>query len=328
MENCKLLPPLFCDGSFNRAGRKMRAVFEREVSNGKQTYRIWRRAGKPNLKYPRAENDKYILHVELNGYLAALGLTDFALIDSCGFRAATAELYGGEEKRESYFDALRESGDEDAVRAAIAKEQAEITRLGGDLVRQADYIGKMLAEHTRFYLKAKENGGATFPDFVGALLENDLEKCMELSAVYKEKCRQERAARAARSAEEEQAYCQKRNTEAEQAVSKAVQILQNGGLLENETVTFYQDRYHSSTYSIVNHLMRMYQINVPLRTQGWINERLVSVTIRNGRCERQRFMRSKKGHGSQKFFQCMDDLIQAVTVREQNEVSHRPSDNL
>ncbi|MDE6923624.1 MAG: hypothetical protein K2P01_08730, partial [Oscillospiraceae bacterium] len=110
--------------------------------------------------------------------------------------------------------------------------------------------------------------------------------------------------------------------------SKAVQILQKGGLLENETVTFYQDRYHSSTYSIVNHLMRMYQINVPLRTQGWINERLVSVTIRNGRCERQRFMRSKKGHGSQKFFQCMDDLIRAVTVREQNEVSHRPSDDL
>lgn len=319
MENGKLMPPLFIDGSFNRDGRKMRAVFEKEVSNGKETYRIWRRAGKPNLEYPRADNDKYILHVEINGYLVHMGLTEFDLIDNCGFQAAAEELYGGKKNRGNYFDALRESGDEDAVRVAIAKEHVEVIRHGGDPVRQTNYIRKMLMEHTRFYLEAKENGGATFPDFVGALLENDLAKCMELSTVYKEKCRRERAARTARAAEEEQAYCQERNSEAEQAISKAVQILQKGGVLEYETVTFYQGRYHSSSYSIVNHLMRMYQINVPLRTQGWINEQLISATIKDGRCAQQRFFRSKKGQGSQKFFQCMNDLIQTITVREQNE---------
>ena len=70
MENSKLMTPLFYDGMFNREGRRMRAVLEKEISDGTQTYRLWRAAGKPDLDYPRAENDKYILYVEINGYLA------------------------------------------------------------------------------------------------------------------------------------------------------------------------------------------------------------------------------------------------------------------
>ena len=66
----KLMTPLFYDGSFNREGRKMRAIFEREVSDGTNTYRLWRSAGKPDLDYPSAENDAYILHVQIGDYLA------------------------------------------------------------------------------------------------------------------------------------------------------------------------------------------------------------------------------------------------------------------
>ena len=74
MENSKLMTPLFYDRSFNREGHKMRAVLLREISNGTQSYRLWRSAGKPDLEHPRAENDKYILYVEINGYLATLGI--------------------------------------------------------------------------------------------------------------------------------------------------------------------------------------------------------------------------------------------------------------
>jgi len=70
----------------------MRAVFVREISNGIKTYRLWRGAGKPNVSYPRAENDKYILHVELNGYLVPLRLTDFDLINHCGVKLVEKEL--------------------------------------------------------------------------------------------------------------------------------------------------------------------------------------------------------------------------------------------
>lgn len=315
MENCKLMTSLFYKDMFNREGRKMRAVFEREVSNGTETYRIWRSAGKPDLDYPRAENDKYILHVELNGYLVPLRLTDYTLIDICGFQAAAEKLYGGSANRGQHFDALRESGGDDAVLAAVAEERAEIVRIGGEPARQANYIQTMLAEHTQTYLKAKENGGTSFPDFIGALLADDLARCVELSAAYREKCRRERDARAARAAEEDRAYCEERNSVAEQTVSKAIQILLDGGELENETVRFYRSRYDSSAYSVVNHLMRLYHIDVPLRTQGWINERLSSATIKDGKCECLRFLRSKKGRCSQKFFACMNDLIRAVTAQ-------------
>ena len=78
------------------------------------------------------------------------------------------------------------------------------------------------------------------------------------------------------------------------------------------SISLYKSRYDSSTYSIVNHLMRRYQVDVPLRTQGWINDKLISVTIENGKCEHLRYMRSKGAQCSQKIFDCMHELILKV----------------
>lgn len=99
MENSKLMTPLFYGVNFNREGRKMRAVLEREISDGTTTYRLWRSAGIPDLDYPRAENDKYILHVEINGYLAPLGMTDFALVDLGSMISCPASRSGMESVR-------------------------------------------------------------------------------------------------------------------------------------------------------------------------------------------------------------------------------------
>lgn len=57
VSNARLMKPLFYDGNFNRDGKKMRAVFEREISDGTVSYRLWRSDGKPDIQYPRAEND-------------------------------------------------------------------------------------------------------------------------------------------------------------------------------------------------------------------------------------------------------------------------------
>lgn len=62
------------------------------------------------------------------------------------------------------------------------------------------------------------------------------------------------------------------------------------------------------------HLMRRYQVDVPLRTQGWINDKLISVTIENGKCEHLRYMRSKGAQCSQKIFDCMHELILKVCL--------------
>ena len=53
MSNAKLMTPLFYQGNFNADGKKMRAILVREVSNGTDTYRLWRRDGKPDRQYPQ-----------------------------------------------------------------------------------------------------------------------------------------------------------------------------------------------------------------------------------------------------------------------------------
>ena len=314
MENSKLMIPLFYDDNFNREGHRMRAVLEKEISNGTQTYRLWHSAGKPDRDYPRAENDKYILQVEVNGYLVPLRMTDFDLIDHCGYKIAVEKLYGGAEGRNQCFHALRESGD-DYVHAALNEELSEIERCGQDPVHQADYIQNILNDHVGTYLESKENGGSTFPDFVGAAVMNDLARCVELSAVYRAQRQAREAARRARAKEEEKIYCEAQNKAAEQMVSDAIQIILNGGVLKNEKVRFYRTKYSSSTYSIINYLMRQYQVDVPLRTRGWINDKLVNATIKDGKCEYLQYLRAKGGRCSQKFFEYMNALIRAVTTQ-------------
>lgn len=144
----------------------------------------------------------------------------------------------------------------------------EVERLGSDPARQAAYIRKHLDGCVHAYLKAKENGGKTFLDFTGALVLDDLAKCAELSAAYQAMRREERQARAAREAEEEEAYCGERNRIADQAILDAIQAIRSSGVLKNDTVTFNKSRYKTSSYSIVLYLIRRYHIDVSLRTQG------------------------------------------------------------
>lgn len=247
-------------------------------------------------------------------------MTDFSLTDCCGLVPAAEKLYGGKDNRGKWIDALRKSGGNDAVNAALVEERTEIERFGSDPARQTEYIRTLINKRVDAYQKAKENGGQTFPDFVGALVMDDLARCVELSAVYQAKRKADEATRRARAAEEEKAYCEKRNRPAEQAVSAAIQVIREGGVLKNETITLYQSRYSSSSCSIVNCLMRQYQVDVPLRTQGWINEMLSSVTVRDGRCEHYQFFHSRRGKGSQKFSECMNNLIRAVAEQARGEM--------
>lgn len=149
-----------------------------------------------------------------------------------------------------------------------------------------------------------------FIKYVAPELENQMRESRKIFAENEEKKRKEREEQ--REAEN-QAFVQQKNAYAEQIVDKALNILRNGGKLENETVIFYKSRYNHSGYSILNYLMRKYGVKVPIRTQGWINEKLVSVIIENGKCENLQYYRSKGAQCSQKFFDCMNELIAAVT---------------
>ena len=252
--------------------------------------------------------------MELHGYLATLRTTDYYLVDRCGYQAMVAALYGGEDKREQYFDGLRRSGGDEAVLEVLRQEEQKIQELGRDPACQADYIKAILDGHVSTYLASRENGGETFPDFIGALVLDELPACRELSAIYKSKCREKEQERKAKADAEDRAYCQERNQRAEQQVQEAIRIIREGGVLQNDTVEFYRDKYDSSACSIVLYLMRQYQVDVPLRTQGWITSKLAAATIADGRCSHLQFWGRKSDRASQRFVVCMNELIRAIAA--------------
>ena len=314
MSDVKLMKPLFCGGNFNTDGKRMKAIFMGEVCNGVDTYRLWRGFEAPDRTYPRAENDTHLLYVEAGGYLAPLGMTECDLIDRCGYPLAIAELYGSEDGRRKYFQDLREAGQADAggIPRALQAEHVAIQRLGRGSVHQADYIKKRMDEHITVYLAAKETGGESFPDFIGAAALHELELCKELAGRHRAKRRAEAAARKAEIEAAEKKEREKTNLEAQRKMQHAIHVLQNGGKLENEQIRLYREDGSLGKYAMINHLMRQYGVSVPLRTQGWINEKLLSVSVENRHCTGLRYMRAKGGRCSQKFFVCLNELIQKV----------------
>lgn len=126
MSDAKLMLPLFYNGMFNRDGRKIRAVHNYDVSNGEYSYRLWTQAGQPDMDYPRSESDRYLLYVEIQGYLVPLGMTEYRLTERCGYLPAMQELYGGVKNRSAYFNSLQKNG----VGEAIEREESVIYHLG------------------------------------------------------------------------------------------------------------------------------------------------------------------------------------------------------
>lgn len=123
---------------------------------------------------------------------------------------------------------------------------------------------------------------------------------------------EQRAADRAAREQEDAAYVAAKNNEAQAAIDAAVSILQNDGVLRNTQIEIYRSRYDSSVYSLVNHLMRQYGIKAPLRTQGWINEKLVWAAIEDGVCEQVKYRASKNRKCSDAVFGCLTELAQAA----------------
>lgn len=287
MPEVKLMTPLFDGGMYNRTGRRMRAVFIKEVADGTTTYRLWRKDGKPEIEYPRCDNDRYILHVEVNSYLIPLRMTEFQMIDNCGYLPAVNELYGSKEGRVAFFNELRERdgwNQPTSVSEAMKREEEVITRLGSQPERWVASISKQLSSHVKFYLQSEKNGGLTHPDYVGACVLNKLDECMKLSEAHQEYIQKEKEKIAAEEAEKRHREAEEINAKAKQEIEAAVKIIREGGRLNNDRIDYrVGDVGHNEP--IVLFLMRRYKVGVPLRTQGWICSKLANVTIKDGRCD-------------------------------------------
>lgn len=118
----------------------------------------------------------------------------------------------------------------------------------------------------------------------------------------------------AKQAAEDAAYCEKGNAETRCKIDAALHTIRSGGKLDNERITIYHSCYDIRKYSIINHLARQYGVDIPLKVQGWINQRLTQVFIVNGRVSSYQC----SGNNSKTFFKYMNQLIAAVLQQNQD----------
>lgn len=289
-----LKKPLFINGMFNRDGKNCRADFVREVSNGAESYKLWTCTEKN--QFPANERDRYFLYVDVNGYLVPMRMTDYKFTDVLGFYPACVELYGTQEERARVWQ--RSSGDE--VNRLQELETPVILRYGSDPARQADYIHKLLSDHVRYYIDARDNGG-TFADFIGAAALGELENCVELSAKL----------RAEREVKEEAARREREDQEAREAAER--EELHNKALEEVENVFTCGGLIKDG--ALLAEIADRHGVKIPLRTRGWILNSFAqcSITIIEGAPRYSvRYYKRNNGTGSTKIYGIIDQVRNAI----------------
>lgn len=144
-------------------------------------------------------------------------------------------------------------------------------------------------------------------------LENQM---WESRKAFAKKMEVQREAEKVQREAEDLAYVQEKNKEFDEAISAAVTTLQNGGLLRNTTVTLYRSRYDYSSYSVLNYLLRKYGVKTPIKTQGWINEKMTGVCInKDGTCTVY-YDKKRGAQCSQTIFDCIFELVALVKKEE------------
>jgi hypothetical protein len=301
-----LKTPLFNDqGMFNSEGKQTRADFAKELPGG---LKLWQKAGKPQNEYGNADNDKYYLMVETGNYITSLGTTEWRLIYETGKKQAMLNLYNGEANRGKAFDEARKGGynpETDAiVKAMIDREECEINRIGLNPALQAQAIQKWLDGHIQAYINARDNGGQTFPDFVGAACLNEIDKCLALRVPYL-KAREERdtAIRAKRKQEEAERKAAELAEDTEQ-LEKAISVIRNGGKIQN-------DELHNGNLFIL--LFKRYNVELPISIKGYIANKLANVTFENQKAISAQYFRTSKGQrGSATIWNYLNRLSSAI----------------
>ena len=139
-----------------------------------------------------------------------------------------------------------------------------------------------------------------------------IDDCWESRKAFAQKREQIRQERNAKREAEDKAFLEERQAETEKLIAAAYETIRNGGTLENSDIIFYKSRYESRTYKIVNYLFRQHDINCPIKTQGWINDKLIHVTVTPEGLVNVRFWKSKNGKCSEKVFDCLSELVRIV----------------
>lgn len=256
-----LMAPLFVNGIFNRGGNKIRVDLLKAVSNGADTFRIYQPAGNPENDHPQAENDKYYLLFEVNGYLSPLRMTEWTLECVCGNDAAVAEIFGS---REEYAEYYRGENHSSAERMKMNKRLEDaVHKIGSESERQAAYIRQRLDNEITIYQNSKKNSGQTFPSCIGACALGELEEWQRLKALYAAVCEVKEQERRRKAEEEERQEKVRVAAERQKELEQAEKEICEHSRIENRSI---------QGENLLLALCRKNNVTVPIRTAGWIKK--------------------------------------------------------
>lgn len=297
-DKCILVAPLFVDGMFNRGRKRMRAKFLRTVCDEEVSYDLYISGSKtPDNTYAASDDDRYYLYAWLNGWLVPLGMTERFLRKHATMQAVTAALYGDEQKREEFFDNLRNNNSwaeaEQLVSAQIKTEEAQAALLAEDGKLYAAYIKDRLDERICAYRDGR-------PDFIGAAVVNDLDNCIVLAEQRRIEDAQKRYQRQKQEEERERQDAEERAAKEAKRIVDAESAIRQGGekLMGCDLLCALADKYN---------------VSIPIKTRGWILRYFVSYEAKPDSSVTVRYM-AKNSHdkGSSKIYEIIDNIREAV----------------
>lgn len=135
---------------------------------------------------------------------------------------------------------------------------------------------------------------------------------------YKAKQEEQREARAAERKAERIAEAERCNAEFMEVINKAIAILKNGGCVENQYIDLMENPdeagYHEyKHYTTFTYLFDKYGIKLPIRTRGFVIDRLASVTYNAEKQSMQySYMRKGNSKGSSKLYDYLYTLVDKI----------------
>lgn len=295
----KLMKPLFINGMYNREGKRIRANYLKTVGE----YPLWIKDGKPNKDYTRNENDKYYLYIQVDEWLVMTGYTEYELIQRAGQDYLNKEWYGNFEGRQKYFEENFYKGRtyeeyNPLIKEHIDKEEVFIEESGKNEVVQASFIKAFIDKAIANYIDARDNNGK-FADFIGAAFLGELDKCEQIAKILKVKRQEKDRIRKIELEKQKAKEAEEKALAEKLLIEETEKIFINGGTIKEG--------------DIIVKLANKYNVNIPLRTKGWILNNLAEVTItESGSVNYRYWKRSKNATGSQKVYDVLFDIRSAI----------------
>lgn len=294
----KLMKPLFINGMYNREGKCIRANYLKTIGE----YPLWTAEGKPDKDYSRIENDKYYLYIQSGNWLIPCGHTEYDLEIRAGVDYLNKEWYGDFEGRRAYFEEHFYKGRkfeeyEPLIKEQVEKEELFIKQSGKNETVQAQFLKSIIDKSIAQYIDARDNGGK-FADFIGAAFLNELNKCCEISKILRKEREEKELIRKAEIAEQKAKEAEEKINAEKALIKETESIFINGGTIKNG--------------DIIIKIANKYNVDIPLRTKGWILNSLTESTITPDGSVSYRYWKKKSATGSQKIYSVLLDIRSAI----------------